>query len=1051
MTDGNLSRDTVVALAGRRIDGVGSYPSRFPIEAVPAVRRRIANLLAEEHALAIVCSAACGADLVALEEAERLGLRRRIVLPFSPERFRESSVVDRRGDWGPVFDRFVSAAEEAGDLIVLAGTPDNDDASYAVANEAIIAEAQRLAQEGTVRRLVAAIVWEGSARPANDATAQFRKLAADAGFEDRVILTRSVIHEAKDYLNGHQVTPERIKDLVKYLKNEDRFGWARMVLSKVQDAQIPDAALRTWFAQQHALCTYKDPDLPVLRALDQALAILQGNLDLANTSDQETLGIAGAIFKRRWQATGQKDHLERSYHHYRRGFDVGPEKDCGYTAINAAFVLDQLADIEMADGMPSVDSRRAEATKIREVVVAQLLPLKTANPKLNTEWWYLVTVADALFGLGKYDEAENWLLKAKAVPDVSDWEFRSTATQLATLSQLQHRGTPSPDDPVVAKAAKVLDAFLDSAAARESAFIGKVGLALSGGGFRASLFHIGVLAKLAELDVLRRVEVLSCVSGGSIIGAHYYLQLRELLETTELEKLSEHELRGVYINLVRRVAADFLAGVQTNIRMRVFASPFPLLRSIISRAYTRTVRLGELLESQLFARVWANAAKERKPRGPLLLKDLRIHPKDASESFDPKIHNWRRQAKVPILILNATTLNTGHAWQYTVSFMGESPWAIDPNADGTNRLRRMYHDDAPPEHRAVQLGQAVVASACVPGLFEPLRLDGIYRLKEEGRKAEALIVRHVDGGVHDNQGIASVFEQGCGVVLVSDASGQTALAVDPGGGTLAPLMRSNSVLMQRVRQEQYARLDTMQQGGLLKGAMFIHLKQDLDVVPVDWIGCEEPRERSSQKVGPLTEYGIRKEAQELLAGIRTDLDSFSEVEAYSLMTSGYRMTEHYLPEVEVLPTHGQEARRQVVWDWDFLAIESVLRHASTSDTSYQHLLRLLRSAGSRMFRIWSQSRVLLLATLLLAMVGIALVGSWLLNMSDPSRVTVTVNGSVVLTAIALAASLASPWFREHAGRISIGLLGLVLWIPAQFHLLVIDRVFLWLGKLDRLR
>jgi hypothetical protein len=296
----------------------------------------------------------------------------------------------------------------------------------------------------------------------------------------------------------------------------------------------------------------------VLRALDQALAILQGPLDLANTSDQETLGIAGATHKRSWQATGQKDQLERSYHHYRRGFDVGPEKDCGYTAINAAFVLDQLVDIDMADGGPSVDRCRTEATKIREAVVAQPLPLLAANPKLNIDWWYLVTVADALFGLGRYDEAESWLLKAKAVPDVSDWEFRSTAMQLATLSQLQHRGTPSPNDPVVAKAAKV-----------------------------ASLFHIGVLAR-PELDVLRRVEVLSCVSGGSIIGAHYYLQLRETLETTELEKLSDHELRGVYIALVRRVAADFLAGVQTNIRMRVFANPFPLLRSIVRCAGRRS-------------------------------------------------------------------------------------------------------------------------------------------------------------------------------------------------------------------------------------------------------------------------------------------------------------------------------------------------------------------------------------------------------------------------------------------------------------------------------
>lgn len=1051
MTDKNLPKESaIIALAGRRIDSVDTNPSRFPREAVPTVRRRLADLLVHERAVAIVCSAACGADILALEEAERLSIRRRIVLPFPADRFRLTSVVDRPGDWGQRFDRLVQAAAESGDLVVLSGDPDNGDAAYRAANEAILAEAETLAVE-TAHRLIAAIIWEGFARPTGDATAEFRSFAAEAGFEDRVILTQSVIGEAKDYLQGRQLTPERIKGLVKDLKTEDSIGWARRVISKVRGAQIPDAALRIWFAQQHALCTYKDPDLPVLKALERALAILRGDLDLANTLDQETLGIAGAIHKRRWQATGQKDQLEKSHHYYRRGFDVGPKKDRGYTAINAAFVLDQLADIEMADEVPSVEARRREATKIREEVVAQLSPLLAEDPTLKTDWWYLVTVADALFGLGRYDEAEDWLLKAKAVPSVSDWEFRSTATQLATLSQLQHRGTPAPDDPVLAKAAKVLDTFLESAPARESAFIGKVGLALSGGGFRASLFHIGVLAKLAELDVLRRIEVFSCVSGGSIIGAHYYLQLRELLETTELERLSEQELRGVYIGLVRRVAADFFSGVQTNIRMRVFANPFPLLRSIFSRTYTRTVRLGELFETQLFASVWANAADDRKPHGPLLLKGLRIYPKDAGASFDPKTHNWRRKAKVPMLILNATTLNTGHAWQYTASYMGESPYAIDPNADGTNRLRRVYHDDAPPKHRTTQLGQAVVASACVPGLFEPVRLDGLYQLKEEGKKADPLIVRQVDGGVHDNQGVASLFEQGCGVVLVSDASGQTALAVDPGGGTLAPLMRSNSVLMQRVRQEQYARLDTMEQSGLLKGAMFIHLKRDLDVIPVDWIGCEEPPDSSIQKGTSLTEYGVRKEVQELLAGMRTDLDSFSDVEAYALMTSGYRMTEYYLPKVEVLPIHGMGAGGEEATTWDFLTIERVTRRSKSTDTDYLHLVQLLQSAGSRMFRVWAQSRVLLLSTLLLAIVGIVLVCFWILSASIPPRVTVSVDGQILLAAIALVVALVFPLFREHAGRISIGLLSLVLWIPAQFHLLVIDRVFLWLGRLDRLR
>jgi predicted acylesterase/phospholipase RssA len=1047
MLDQDLFRDTaVIALAGRRIDGADTTPSRFPRDAIPSVRRRLTDLFAREHAVVLVCSAACGSDLLALEEAERLGLRRRIILPFPPGRFRQTSVVDRPGDWGRMFDRLVAAAESTGDLIVLSGSDNADEMAYAAANKAIVGEAQKLAQGATRHRLVAAAVWEGSARPGGDMTRQFRTLAAEAGFKDCVILTCSVVDEARHYLGGQELSPKQLKDLVKRLKHEDKFGSARKVLAKVRGAQILDATLRTWFAQQHALCTYKDSDLPVLKALDEALAILWGFFDLASTFDQETLGIAGGVYKRRWQATGQKDQLERSYHYYRRGFDVGTEKDHGYTAANAAFVLDQLADIEMTDGAPSVDRRRTEAKDIREAVVAKLPQLRSTDPELNRDWWYLVTVADALFGLSRYDEAERWLLEAKALPGVPDWEFRTTATQLATLYQLQHPGIPSPNDPMAARAARVLDAFLDSPAARESAFIGKVGLALSGGGFRASLFHIGVLAKLAEFDVLRRVEVLSCVSGGSIIGAHYYLQLREVLETRELEKLSEDEICRVYIDVVQRVAADFFAGVQTNIRMRVFANPFPLLRSIVSRAYTRTVRLGELFETQLFAKVWGSGANERRPRGPLLLRDLRIHPLGADDGFELKIHNWRRRAKVPQLILNATTLNTGHAWQYTASFMGESPWAIDPNADGTNRLRRMYHAEAPPEHRATRLSQAVVASACVPGLFEPIRIDGLYRLEEKGRKAEPLIVRQVDGGVHDNQGIASLFEQGCSVVLVSDASGQTALAPDPGGGTLAPLLRSNSVLMERVRQEQYARLGTMQKGALLKGAMFIHLKKDLDVVPVDWMGCEEPREDANQVDEPLAEYGIRKKVQELLAGVRTDLDSFSEVEAYALMTSGYRMTDYYLPQVQVLPRHQQDAG-----EWDFLAIESVMRHASTTDTSYRRLLRLLRSAGSRMFRIWSQSRVLLLITSLLAMVAVALIGTWLVFEGGPSRVAVTINGWTMLAAIILALPLASPVIREHVGRISIGLLSLVLWLPALFQLKVIDRVFLWMGRLDRLR
>jgi hypothetical protein len=140
-----------------------------------------------------VCSAACGADLVALEEAERFGLRRRIVLPFPPKRFRETSVTDRPGDWGPVFDRLVAAAEAAGDLVILQSTGDDNDAAYAAAVQAIIREAEALARptsEATSLRLIGVIVWEGSAREGIDASGGLQKLATQAGFEERSLLTR---------------------------------------------------------------------------------------------------------------------------------------------------------------------------------------------------------------------------------------------------------------------------------------------------------------------------------------------------------------------------------------------------------------------------------------------------------------------------------------------------------------------------------------------------------------------------------------------------------------------------------------------------------------------------------------------------------------------------------------------------------------------------------------------------------------------------------------------------------------------------------------------
>jgi hypothetical protein len=254
------------------------------------------------------------------------------------------------------------------------------------------------------------------------------------------------------------------------------------------------------------------------------------------------------------------------------------------------------------------------------------------------------------------------------------------------------------------------------------------------------------------------------------------------------------------------------------------------VRIIFLPEYSRTKRAGELYESELYSRI-----KDEENQSARWLNELTVIPKDEKEKqFKPKDDNWRRSNKVPILILNATTLNTGHNWQFTATWMGEPPGTIDTQIDANYRLRRMYYNDAPKGNRKVRLGDAVAASACVPGIFEPLAITHLYEREvpkdERGVNSRLVIepiLRLVDGGVHDNQGVAALLDQGCNVLLVSDASGQMNAEDFPSNRILGVPLRSNNILQARVREAQYQGLCSRLRSGLLKGLIFVHLKQEL--------------------------------------------------------------------------------------------------------------------------------------------------------------------------------------------------------------------------------
>ncbi len=63
----------------------------------------------------------------------------------------------------------------------------------------------------------------------------------------------------------------------------------------------------------------------------------------------------------------------------------------------------------------------------------------------------------------------------------------------------------------------------------------RIGLTLSGGGFRAAAFHLGVFRALKQRNLLDKIDLISCVSGGSIAGAFLALNWHDAQVLEKLE------------------------------------------------------------------------------------------------------------------------------------------------------------------------------------------------------------------------------------------------------------------------------------------------------------------------------------------------------------------------------------------------------------------------------------------------------------------------------------------------------------------------------------
>ncbi|MCB1854707.1 MAG: patatin-like phospholipase family protein [Pseudomonadales bacterium] len=538
---------------------------------------------------------------------------------------------------------------------------------------------------------------------------------------------------------------------------------------------------------------------------------------------------------------------------------------------------------------------------------------------------------------------------------------------------------------------------------------GKLGLALSGGGFRAALFHIGVLARLAERDLLRHVAVISTVSGGSIIGAFYYLKVKQLLEGTRADGLQP--CAEAYRTLVRELELEFLPAMQRNLRILTFADRFDNARMLASE-FSSSERLAKLFDTCFFPAAAGD--------GRTLLKDLPIQPAAGV------------QAVAPLLLLNATALNTGHQFQMTGGFVGETePSSVAGGTAAMPRLPRLEMGDPAlslrQRHRLHQLslGEAVAASCCVPGLFEPFSLEGLYR-DDQGN---AVTVRLVDGGIFDNQGLVALFEEHCSHFICSDASESLQWQPQPTELIHQVAMRANDIMMDRIRHETMAELP----------------RERPDRYAVFTLGEDD---------GSTALGADSSDFLQALRAIRTDLDAFSDLEAWSLMYHGFSLSGMRLGEATA-----DDARSGEGEDWRFRRIEAL----ADDPAQRRRLLRHLEVGSRQFLKVFYLGRPMPWVVIaLLSLIPLGLLALFIYLLPPIPRSAWLVLGVIALTAVAFIQNTRIvewldqvQWLRPVRRKLAntlrpVGatmLLGALGALSSWINLRIFNRLFLRYGRL----
>ena len=277
----------------------------------------------------------------------------------------------------------------------------------------------------------------------------------------------------------------------------------------------------------------------------------------------------------------------------------------------------------------------------------------------------------------------------------------------------------------------------------------KLGLALSGGGFRATLFHLGVLRFLRDAGELSNVTDIASVSGGSILAAHVALNWDRYNgdeagfddAAAEIVKFVQFDLRN---HIVRRLPMQ--------LPLRLLAK-LPLLES---RKFTPNALLEHYYKRYLYG--------------------------------DRCLHELPDQ---PLLHILATCVSTGALSAF--------------NRHGLFIQQRGTECRRPFEHIPGQLAsipRVVGASSAFPGFFPPVEITAADLGVRDGQFSTEYFT---DGGVYDNLGLRAFLwlqeqETKFDHILVSDAGKPFQILSDASLGFVGQSVRASDILWDRVWQ-----------------------------------------------------------------------------------------------------------------------------------------------------------------------------------------------------------------------------------------------------------